>query len=149
RLVIDDQQGGHGWAPNRNGRGWTPAAASVRWRAGLLLPALGLGGRGGGRGGGALFRLCLLFLGLLGLVGGLQHADLGQPVGAAAFLPALVVLQYLDALAARQHVARADQLVLAAKAFIDGHFSPVPSGACRQTIAIIESVPPAGKPARD
>src|SRR5438270_221667 len=78
------------------------------------------GGGGGPLLGGALGRL-LLFLGLLLLGDDLQDAHLRQAEGAAAVRPALLVLQHLDALAARQHVAGAGQRVLAAEALINGH----------------------------
>jgi len=48
-----------------------------------------------------------------------EHPYLRQSERAPAVLPAFLALQDLDALAARQHVARTLQAVLAAKAFID------------------------------
>src|SRR5262249_58188400 len=83
---------------------------------GLLLR----GGGGGAFRGRALGGLLLFLLRLL-LGRDLDDAHLRQAERAAAVLPALLVLQHLDALAARQHVAGAGQRVLPAEALVNGH----------------------------
>src|SRR5262249_32466765 len=80
----------------------------------LTIPLLG------GRGGRGFFALggLLFFLGLLGLLDHhLDDLDLGQPVGAAALLPALLVLQDLDPLAPLEDVAGPLQGVFATQTF--------------------------------
>src|SRR5579884_3592902 len=93
-----------------------PAARrSCRVRSLLLLRR-----GGGGRRGLALGRRLLLFLDLLDLLD-LDHLHLRQAEGTAAVLPALLVLELQDALAAGQHVAGPLQAVLAPQAFINRH----------------------------
>src|SRR5262249_48847921 len=81
------------------------SALSCERRAALLLLR--------SRGLGALLALLLLlFLRLLRLLDhDLVDLDLGQPKGTSPVLPALVVLEGLDPLAALEHVACAGQLV--------------------------------------
>src|SRR5688572_7117676 len=89
--------------------------------SGRRLGGVSGGGSSSARGGSGFTLGRLLFL-LLGLLhDDLDDLHLGQPERASALLPALLVLELQDALAALEHVAGTLQRVLTAKTFIDGH----------------------------
>src|SRR5207249_11463851 len=83
------------------------------------------------------------FLGLLRLLDDdLDDLYLGQSVGTLPILPLLLILQLLDALAARQNAAGALQRIFATETFINRHRHTCLVSSSRQTAGQTASVFP-------